>query len=177
MEVRRIVYFFPLLLLWVANGAENMEEWFNNRFNFKKNLVVFAVVCIILINFLPRLVASFNKKDVFKDFSLELKETGLWIKENLKGDYSIMSRCPELAYYAEKRLVVLPDITYSDLIKYIELKNISYLAIDKRWTVRLYPGFSFLLEEENVPKELRLVYRWDKKPEYKVVVYKIIQMK
>lgn len=173
MEPKRIVYFFPLLFLWVSNGIEGIGEWFNQKFTLKNWLVSFLSLLIILASFCPRLLGPFFQEDLFEEYAIELKETGLWIRENLDKDSLISSRCPEVSYYANKNFVLLPNVQYSDLLKYAKFNKIDYLVLDKRWTSRLYPELSFLIDERNVPDELELILKWDKRPEYKVLVYKL----
>ncbi len=45
--------------------------------------------------------------------------------------------------------------------------------IDKRWAAKLYPWLAFLVNGSNEAQDLELVYEWDERPEYRVMVYKL----
>jgi hypothetical protein len=174
VEIRYFVSILPILFIWVGNGVYELGDWFLRNFDSaRKDLVYFCVLALVIINFLPRLTGPFRQKDKFLDQAIEMKEVGSWIKDNLPQGVLIMTRWPELAFYAEKSFVMISNNKYTDLIQYAQDRYVDYIVIDRRSATKLYPEFNFLLNETDIPSELELVYIWDKRPEYKVIIYKL----
>lgn len=176
ISARHYLPILPILYIWVAKGITEIAEWFSRVDNgISKPLIIVFFVSVLFMGFLPRLAAPWGAKDKFLQQPLEYKIVGNWIKDNLGDNQRIMSRIREVAYYAHSQLVLLPkeQIKYPDLISLAREENIDYIILDKRWTARVYPWISSLVDEKDKVDGLELIYKWEERPEYKVVVYKI----
>lgn len=176
---RHFTIILPLLYIWVAVG---LREFFRliSEVKYERNLRTYFLsfsIILVLADFMPRLIAPLKNRDKFLECPLEYKVVGKWIKENLGKNRLTISPMREIVFYSQARRLGIPkDLnTYAELIRYAKNSNSEYIIIDKRYTAKLYPWLSFLLEEKSMPHELELVYKWDQKPEYKVVVYKIMR--
>jgi hypothetical protein len=127
----------------------------------------------LLLTFLPRLTAPFRRHDIFSDQAIECKDVGYWIRDNFPKDIRLMSRVAEVAFYAERKGEEFPYKDLPGLLQYAKERKVDYIVVDKRWFARLMPDMAFLLDEGRKIEGLKLIYRWDKRPEYKVLIYKL----
>jgi len=175
---RHYTIILPLLYIWVAKGIAEPARWLSEGANKRnvKLLVTISLAVLVFADFMPRLSASFRKKDPYLECPLEYKFTGEWIKNNVGKDKAIISRIREIAFYGGVRGFGIPKELKDckQLVAFAKDRKIDYLVVDRRWTARLYPYLSVLLEDKNTPADLKLVYSWDKRPEYQVKVFKII---
>jgi hypothetical protein len=100
------------------------------------------------------------------------REAGLWLRENAVADALVMSRDPEVPFYAERRWVASPNEEYAPFIAYVRKRGADYLVVDEREVTVIRPQLGFLLDESSPPGELRRVYTaYD--PRGKTIVYEV----
>ena len=174
---RHYVMMLPVLYVWVAKAA--MEPWgCLSPHKDKKNLGILLttlLIFLVLLNFLPRLIAPLKRTDPFLEHPLESRIAAEWMKENLEKDSLVVSCIRQIAFYGECRLIGIPDkvTNYERLIQWARAEGAGYIVIDKRWAAKLYPWLAFLVNGSNEAQDLELVYEWDERPEYRVMVYKL----
>lgn len=176
---RYFVPILPIVMIWCAKGIVDFNRWLNCMFqNIKKKVqikkvIVFSfLVCLIFLSFLPKFYWPLDYY-IKEEGPLEHKEAGLWLKENLGPNRSIIARNRDVGFYADWDNYFLPYANYSDVIKYMQQLNISYIVIDEMYTASLRPPIAFLINETNAPKELKVIYNQNRKLGHKILIYKL----
>ncbi|MBE9541744.1 MAG: hypothetical protein IMF01_05450, partial [Proteobacteria bacterium] len=121
LELRYLAPSVCIAAIWAGNGVvmlgeflqKSLDKALNGRqyFFIGKSALVFAITLLSIGSFLPGIHTTHLKQ---KDEPLEQKEAGLWIKEN-RPDSIIMSRKPQIAFYAEGKYIILPFASYPDV--------------------------------------------------------------
>lgn len=168
---RRFVPILPLVMVFAANGICEFEHWCKESFGHNK-IGLFAAFLLVMLSVAPRLGGLVRPADPFVNNPVEYKEVGRWMKDQLPAGMKIMSRDPALAYYAKAQWEILPYATLSEMIAFAKKKQVDYIVFE-RYFAKLRPKLRFLMDEGKEIPGLKLVYRWDKRPEYKVLVYKL----
>ena len=118
--------FLPIFII-TALGLNTIKEKFAKPTNIRRIYAV-MIILLIIISFTQLKQADNiikNKKVSF----LEMKQAGLWIKENSNpGDTVLTSFSPILPYYSERKIVSFPA-TEEELIPLIEKEKPKYLLI------------------------------------------------
>jgi hypothetical protein len=61
------------------------------------------------------------------------RELGLWMKDHLSKNGNIMmSRLPQIGFYAEMPWVIMPEKSYEEIIEAAHSKGIRYLIVDEK---------------------------------------------
>jgi hypothetical protein len=108
---------------------------------------------------------------------IEFKEAGRWLKEQSETTPLIMATQPFIAFYAGGRPVYLPAENYQTVVEHARRLNVDYVAIDEAlisnglWGNNEYSDLRFLLDERSQHPELRLVYKFDRMPSRKILIY------
>jgi len=182
IDTRYFMPAIPILLIWIARGIKESSNFLIqkiNSFNFKKTniynpFLVYFIIIVILIILIKPTIAEINFYNPLE--SLELKEAGFWLKNNSKYDNPlIMSRRAQISYYARGDYIMIPYENYSRIINYAYYHDIDYIIIDEKVVSRLRPNLLFLLNESNVPKELKLIYKIDNRKGHKIMIYELIK--
>jgi len=77
------------------------------------------------------------------------------------------------AFYARGTHLFLPNEDFSTVVEYAKRKQVDYLVFGARRTKSVSRAFP--PDEQNVPPELRLTFRSEENPEYKILVYQIVR--
>jgi len=173
-------YLFPIIpfmLIWVAKGTYELQRWFEKsgyQKIIKNKLIKNNIATIlVLISLFPPFIAYYSF--FLSDQPVEYKNAGLWLKDNAPEKHPvIMSRKPWIAFYADGIYVALPYANYTDTMIYAKHKNVDYVVIDERFIPERRPQLAYLLNESNAPKNLKLVYKNEEKPNRKILIYKIL---
>ena len=169
---------FPILvplLIWSGVGFEEiierskrlmkkcplaLKEW-----GFKRvNLLILILIIIIMLS-----VGLASKR---RD-KLELKEIGLWLKNNGYSNSIILGqdKLARLAFYAESEFIPLPKGTYEDIIRFARERKVSLLVIDKEVMDRLSPKFLGKVTSKDLqPIDITGI----KTSKYPILVFRII---
>ncbi len=108
-EDRYIMATFAPVFIIISLGLYQIKEWSINKFK-NKYLVYALIILLLLIISISQVKLADNiiksKKDSFK----ELKDAGLWIKENSMPSETILaSTTPVMIYYSERKIVDFPE--------------------------------------------------------------------
>lgn len=159
--LRYIIPALPILIIWMSKGICEIEK------NLVKKLVVVGVIIILVLgNFLLVIDPVYGGEND----PIEHKEAGLWLKEH-DDNPIVLSRKPFVSFYSNGIYIQLPYADYKDIIDYANYRNVDYIVIDERYVGKLRPQLKFLLNKENIPNELDLVY--ENEGENKILIYKI----
>jgi hypothetical protein len=98
------------------------------------NPLILLLICIPLLSMAWEPVRK-NK--------LELKEIGLWLKNNGYGHSTIAGQKTflRLAFYADSDFIPLSDTNYQDIVKYSRSKEAALLVINEKTIKKLSPNF------------------------------------
>jgi hypothetical protein len=182
---RLLVPLLPVIICWVAAGFKSVEDWLVEFFHQTKILraVPFInpatlkslMITALVLSMLPWIVYSLMTIPAAP--MIEFKEAGKWIKEHSEMPPLIMATTPFIAFYAGGRPVYLPAEEYQTVIKHAKRLNVDYLAIDEAlisngiWGSNEYSDLRSLLDEQSHHPGLRLVYKFDRMPCRKILIY------
>jgi 4-amino-4-deoxy-L-arabinose transferase-like glycosyltransferase len=178
IELRYLFAILPILLGWVSFGIVGLGNfavrtgsgfWKTNR---KVNPVWIQVLILIIlsVSLKPLFSDKFETED-WQDVAFEEKHAGLWLKDNISRPSLIMASSAISAFYAEADHIYVPDEELSEVLEYAKRKKVNYLVLSQRRlknTPRAFPA-----GERNLPEELKLIYKDEQRPKYKIFVYQI----
>jgi hypothetical protein len=108
---------------------------------------------------------------------IEFKEAGRWVNEHSQTSPLIMATRPFIAFYAGGRPVYLPAEEYQTVVEHARHLNVDYVAIDEAlisngvWGNNEYSDLRSLLDEGSHHPGLTLVYKFDRMPGRKILIY------
>jgi len=169
---------YPFFFIFCARGILKLQELIPKNFldirikniHVKRHIITIVVIIIVIEAFAT--VAGNIIRFEWQNDSLELYKAGLWLKDNTTPEAILMSRQDTTAYYAERRSVRLPFGNFSTIMNVAKKYTVQYIIIDERYIVETRPEQTYLLNETNVPSNLKVVYL-DTDSRYKVVIYSI----
>ena len=181
IELRYFAPMLPILLLWLAKGIDALAGWLhqtyaNLGFSARRGFALSSGLCVllsamILLYFLilqPRVV-----REGLGEMNTSRREAGLWLKSNSPVESLVMSRDPEVPFYAERRWAATPHEDYPRFIAYIRKRGANYLVVDEREVTIIRPQLRLLLNEDSPPPEVRHVFTaYDAKG--KTIVYEVL---
>jgi hypothetical protein len=108
---------------------------------------------------------------------VEQKEAGLWLKAYHKGSPPIiMSLFQTVSFYAGnyniRQSVTIPQNELDRILAYAEHRDVEYLILNERFRME-YPKIAYLIEGDDVPKGLDLIYKKENPSGLKTTIYKI----
>lgn len=154
-----IVPFLYLIILWLAVGVTRIEDVFLNFmkkltgigfFEGTKKWSFFSVAVVLSFcysSILPVWV-DMNSEDsraLRASRSFMLKDTGKWLKDKTSKDSAIMARWSNIAFYADRKFVMLPDGEIPEVVRYAKENNVSYIVIDSETVPHRRPKLAPLL--------------------------------
>jgi len=170
-------YLFPMVvpsLIWSGVGFVELKEriiqWTKPRdFPLKDYVVRRIIPLLLLVICVPLLVMALapQRKD-----KLELKEIGLWLKNNSYAHSIIAGQNDfrRLAFYAEGEFIELSKGNYQDIIRFTWEKKARLLVINQKTIDQLSPVFL----EKISPRDLqRIDIPGIKTPKYATTVFLI----
>ena len=180
IEVRYFYVLLPILFGWIACGIIEIETWLHESLqnsSFGKifaNKYFFTVLCLAFIAIYTLPLNSFMRSsDSAWQFSqYELKNAGLWLKQNAKPSPVVMSTDFRPAFYAEGKFVPLYSDNINEVLAEAAEKQVDFLVIDER-NIKEIPQFSNLLNEPQNSPQLEVVYQATDHEGYKVVIYRV----
>jgi len=157
---RFFTFLIPILVAWTSVGFFEWERVVGKRWN--KLIFLFLLIPSIFY---------FSYKPMSREYDLEHKKAGIWLKTNVEESSVIMSRKPYAAFYSGNLIASIPDVSYETLVNYAKERKADYLIIDERYIPRTRPRLAFLLDGYLIPKELKMVYQAKHKNK-KIIIYK-----
>jgi hypothetical protein len=168
---RRFVPVLPLLMIPAAKGIDEFGEWWLKTFGARK-IGLWTAAAVIFLSFVPRLTGPFRESDIYAHEPIEYREAGRWMADHLAPGSTVMSRAPEIAFYAGARWIPLPFAAWDEVIAEAGKRKVDYIVLE-RYSALLRPDFrDFMTEDAKIPGA-KLVYRWNRKPEYKVLILQL----
>jgi 4-amino-4-deoxy-L-arabinose transferase-like glycosyltransferase len=185
VEGRLLFPLLPLLLCWVARGFEEAGERLHRllqRINFSKGIsskgggaVRAAGMAALLLSLLPWIAHTFIRGQLNQP--VEHKQAGAWIREHSDEGALVMATNPYAAFYAGRKSLYLPAEEYLTVIEHAKRLKVDYLVIDEgviskgHWGNNEFSHLRFLLDEQSLHPELKLVYKFDNLPNRKILIF------
>jgi len=179
IQDRYIAAIVPGLLIWAAHGLDALGDWLvqtgehlraGSPLPIPLRRALAALPLGLVLLYMAATVPETYQANQVGSFRPEHKGIGLWMRMNLPPGGIVMARYPAIAFYAEKRWVPTPNAPWPDVVCYARHKGVTYFVLDERETVKLRPQFAALLDDTQVPKELRVVHI-DTSSSEKLIVY------
>lgn len=179
-ETRYFYILLPILFGWVACGIIALEDWLRDSLqhsSFGKifaNKYIFTVMCLAFIAIYTLPLNSFMRSNegAWQFSQYELRDAGLWLKENAEKSPVVMSTDFRPAFYAEGKFVPLYSDNISEVLAEAAEKQVDFLVIDER-NIKEIPKFTNLLNEPQNSPQLEVVYQTTDHEGYKVVIYRV----
>ncbi len=183
-------YLFPLtpfFIIFSVFGVMKTKDYFK-KINLKlsKNVIF---ILLIGVSSITLLIGSYI---FYINESAEQKEAGLWLKQHTTPDVVVVSRNTQFAYYANSGWIPLILGDYNTLMNFSQQYDAKYIVFDERRAAKARPELAFLLDKENIPENLKLIYELNEtkrnlnheifninisleyKPTKKVMIYEIL---
>jgi hypothetical protein len=107
VEQRYVSAVMPFLFVMVAIAFSAIEKQITHWFKLGKKTTVILIFLLLIIVLIPNYTWSNQLIDNKKTSYLQVKQAGLWIKENSNPfDSVITASQPQIAYYAERATYV-----------------------------------------------------------------------
>jgi len=119
-----------IALPWASLGFICLTGWIAPRLKEGRWKRAFPVLSLLLV-----LIVIFVQGRVVhgRGHRLLHKEVGLWMKDHLSKNGNIMmSRLPQIGFYAEMPWVIMPEKSYEEIIEAAHSKGIRYLIVDEK---------------------------------------------
>lgn len=169
----------PILLLWATRGVTALEDWIRQsaaRIRQRKaplgRWAAILPVTLFALPLLVILVAKPIKATMLSQYPVEYRAAGEWMDENLPKDAVILTRKPEVAYYARRQMHPLPNEELPYITRYARMHGIDYLVVDD-FFIASRPQLAFLLEEDTFPEELVFLHEEQGPMDRKVRIFRI----
>ncbi|MCA9732588.1 MAG: glycosyltransferase family 39 protein [Deferribacteres bacterium] len=185
----------PLVFIWLALGItflkESLDVTFGNAIKSLKQIeflkpkylsILVTSVLLLGFSYVPELGKIIKHEATDPDYwaeAVELKKAGLWLKEHGGKNFRVMSENKAVEYYAglldTRSSISFPiDKEFDRVLEYAHYKNVDYMVITSRYSSHLQ-NVEFLLEPENAPSSLQLVYDDVAPGGIKTVIYKLVK--
>lgn len=179
VEIRYLAVVLPVLFVWLAKGFYDWRDWlfetlrnFNsNGLSIVKNNFFYGLICVglIFVYLLPTAYFIESKNDLHEVYKFEMKEAGLWLKQNALPDSSILSNSYLPVYYAQGKFVQLTD---EKTLNQIQSGKADYLIIFER-DFSSSEEFRRLNEKLLQSNLVEIIFRTENVNKYNAIVYRI----
>ncbi len=128
---RYFIPYFPILLLWNANGIEVFRRWSQRAWHLTESVTyrLALAFCLLLavpsVWYLHRTITEFP-------ISSQAKELGFWMRENLPSleREAVVAGFPAVNFYSGTKILNLPYVdSVADLRIYMAYQRARYLVV------------------------------------------------
>ncbi len=148
-------------ITWIARSA---------RDPLRARFVGIALVGLLAARWGPQLAIPLRYTPGFE--LVEQRDAGLWVRDRFGPGATVMSRAPEIAYYARARWVALPYADTAGVMRAARAERVTFLVMDELHTRRLRPELLPLLDGPR-PAGLTLAHQTDFFPGRRVRVFAV----
>lgn len=150
VELRYLIPFLPLYILWGACGCEVLLSWLRDNLS-PRPLVAGIVLFVILVSFVPYAVRRYRL--IERSQPVEYREIGRWLRDN--GGEGARVLAPSgwsVGYYAGNPLsTFIPWTDPEGLIRFAEHHEFAYLVLGEHYVENARPQLIPLLRDEPHP--------------------------
>ncbi len=127
IEYRWLFMILPPILVFTSRGVISFSE-FTADFLKNKKIIILLIILILSIGVYDQIIhADSIIKTKLNSYS-QLRDAGLWIKQNSKQDDIILSRSPhQITYYSERKTYNYGDFNESQFFELVAQTNPKYM--------------------------------------------------
>ncbi|MDZ7265029.1 MAG: glycosyltransferase family 39 protein [candidate division KSB1 bacterium] len=174
---RYLIPVLPLCFIWIGQGLDQLYRWllslvartklFAGQQMSQQLLVGLGISGLVLgLAYLPDLgrvvTLERHSRDIWTD-AIEHRKAGEWLKHQSPTPPILMAQNHSIDFYAGnyniRESINIPRNEWPRVLEYARYRQAQYLIINERYCQEWYPELLFLLREENIPAELKLVYK------------------
>jgi 4-amino-4-deoxy-L-arabinose transferase-like glycosyltransferase len=177
LDQRFLLPMTPALLIFAAAGMIALAERLSRAMSVTRwRLPVTAWVAVLLAGwvawFLPvLLIGPFGNYDPWNQ-AIESRDAGEWLRAHYPPGQVVMSRKPYVPFYANGRLVELPQDNLDRILAYGRQHGARFLVVDERGIADVRPNLLPLLDGP-APPGLKLVYDWHGRMDERLRIFEI----
>ncbi len=169
MEIRFFAPALPIALAWVGRGAVATGDWAADTLQALVGTRSLRARLRRFLEILPTLMVSlaFAGLSVLavrqgqKSVDFGHRAAGLWLRDHAPAGSVVMARDLAIALYAEREWVPSPRAEMPQFLEYAAAHGVDYVVVDERELTVIRPHLASLLNPEEAPSGLRLVYEYD----------------
>ncbi len=171
VQIRYLIPFVPVYLLWCASGCQRMVVWLRENFSVRW-WVGAAVLFFIFISLVPFTVRKYSL--IRQSYPVYYREVGGWIRENLGDHVRILahSGCPVSYYAGNPEATFIPWVNREGLMNYARRKGYGFLIVDEDYFRNFRPQMKGLVEGIS-SDYLDPVKRFIKPSGSRIIIYEI----
>ena len=184
VEVRYFVPLVPLMIPFMAKGAEKVGDWILRRFygeekrdiSTVKNLAINLVIVVFIILALPKItykISNWNDPMVFYN---PRKAAAEWLEKHNYMHERIMEYGHSVSFYSGAQSILIPDGNLDDVIRIALKYGTDIISLDEFYVLRANrrPKIEYLFDTSKpTPPELQLIYSDTKYPGLHHFIYRI----
>ncbi len=186
---RYLLPMVPIIFIWCGLGMKKLMEWFQQTFlafqvfwNKRLLSVLKTIFVLLLIGsfFVPGLTRMTMKNPFSSEKwaePIEQKKAGLWLKNHCNEAPIIMAWNHAISFYAGNynitETVSIPRNDLDRVLVYARNRGAKYLALNEK-NKEEFPTINYLLDENQAPPDLRLIYIDDSLAGLKTMIYEIL---
>jgi len=188
---RYFLPFLPICFMWVGNGLDTLIFWLSKTLKksvhltrkisydeLAKGIVLFFILGAVFLPELGKVMIRDRWSDDYFADPIEQRTAGLWLKEHTSSTPIIMSRNHTVDFYAENyniaESVTIPQNDLNRVLSYAKYRGVDYIVLNERYK-KDFPLIAHLLEEKDIPNDLKLVYTDQDKSRLKTVIYHLVK--
>ncbi|HEX9971679.1 MAG TPA: glycosyltransferase family 39 protein [bacterium] len=180
----------PVVLMWSGVGIDYLSDWFektwasftlkikNDKHGIFKTVFILSFIGSLFIPIYIRMIVRNPFEATEWAEPVEQKKAGLWLK-NYCGDKIpvVMSWSHAVSFYAGnyniKQSITIPHNDLERALAYAKYRGAGFLALNEK-NKTSFPTINYLLDENQAPPELKLIYKDDSIAGLKTLIYEII---
>ncbi len=186
---RYLLQMVPIVLIWSGLGMERFIEWIQQTFvafqiYWNKRLLSALKIIFVLLLIGSFIVPGLIRMTIKNPFSLEQwgepieqKKAGLWLKDHCTEKPIIMAWNHAISFYAGnyniKQTVSIPQNDLDRVLAYARNRGAKYLALNEK-NKEDFSTINYLLDENQAPPGLKLIYKDDSIDGLKTLIYEIL---
>ena len=147
----------PLFLVLTSGGISRIKDWVKWK-GINQIVIPISVLIVLLSSFAQFKMFPVHFDNIWNSgnrVNIRAK-VAEWMKETIPKPIRIMSRKPNIPYYADAQWFVTPP-TYPEVLELAKLKNVDYIVLDKGVDYYLRPELRFLFDPNKIPPELKFM--------------------
>ncbi len=186
---RYMLQMVPIVLIWSGLGIERLLEWIQQTFLVfqffwnKRSLLALEIIFVLLLvgSFIIPGLTRMTMKNPFSSEKwvepIEQKKAGLWLKDHCNESPIIMAWNQAISFYAGnyniKQTISIPQNDLDRVLAYARNRGAKYLALNEK-NKEDFPTINYLLDENQAPPNLKLIYKDDSIDGSKTLIYEIV---
>jgi hypothetical protein len=172
IELRYLVPFLPVYLMWGALGCEVFCEWLGRNIS-PRPIIRTAALFLILASLIPYSLQKYRA--TMSSGTVMYRLIGEWIHDEFPGDTRVLahSGCPVSYYAGNPEATFIPWTDAAGLLRYARHHAFDILVLDETYFIERRPGLLDELES-NPPAGLKHVRTFTGSDGVEIRVFRVI---